>query len=103
MQPHSTICVLEVDQADVRPKSEASLARRRRCQFDPWGWNRRNRLAVMVVARRLVAVGEWIPVPAQTQHANVHPAAAADSRHVAAGRAVQQGTALTGEARLGVA
>ena len=49
---------------------------------------RRHRRLVVVSARRLVLIGERIPVTAKARHADVHLAATADGRHVAAGGTV---------------
>src|SRR5439155_5919578 len=55
---------------------------------------------VMIGARRLVLIGERIPVPAEARHAHVHLTAASDSRYVAARRAVHERAALVDERAL---
>ena len=63
---------------------------------------RRHGLAVEIAASRLVLIGLAVPMTAETQHADVHRAAAAHDRHVRRRVAVQKREALLDERALAI-
>jgi len=64
--------------------------------------HRFDRQVVVVGTRRLVRVGERIPVPSEAHHPHVHLPATTHSRDVAAAGAIEEGAAALGQLRLDV-
>ena len=90
VQPHASVGVVQIHDAEVGIEVHADVARDPAGQSAELLRNRRHRQAVEVGARRLVGVRLPVPVPSQAEHADVHPSAAAHDRHVAWNRAVHE-------------
>jgi hypothetical protein len=100
MQAHPAVRIVPVHDAEVGCEGEARFRGGTRREVNPVIGHRRNRRVVMIRARRLVFIGERVPVPPEAHHADVHLTAAAHGRHVTAGGSIHDRAALIDECAL---
>ena len=102
MQPHSAVCIVVIKDAQVGVERHARRSGRGVRQVAQIVGQRRRRQAVEIGSRLLIPVGLPVPVAAQAQHADAHPAAAADDGHVGGDGAVDERAALLDDRALRV-
>ena len=76
VQPHPSVCIVDIDQADIWFDTHAGRSGDLLCQLAQVRGQRRDRQSVEIRARGLVLVGVRVPMPAEAEHADVHLAAA---------------------------